>query len=257
MSFAVTPGEIVLKNPLIELIRYKATTRTVHASPILIFPPWINKYYVLDLTPANSMVGWLRDQGFTVYMVSWRSADDETKDFGWDDYLKLGGRAALDFVHAKHKAPVNVAGYCVGGALASILSARLADQNDARMASLTLLAAQTDFSEPGDLGLFIDDASIGGIEQMITDAGGVIDGKSALGLNHSRSGTAKDIAVVPDGRRIFARLTVEENLIPACRRCNGAKSSTDWREWFAAQAWHCPERAARIDGWISRESASP
>jgi len=177
-NIAITPGEVVLKNALIELIRYRATTATVHASPVLIFPPWINKYYVLDLTPANSMVAWLRDQGFTVYMVSWRSADDETKDFGWDDYLKLGGRAALDWIHKRHKAPVNVAGYCVGGALAAILAARLAADNDARMASLTLMAAQTDFSEPGDLGLFIDDKSIGGIEQMITEAGGVMPGEA-------------------------------------------------------------------------------
>lgn len=177
-NIAITPGEVVLKNALIELIRYRATTATVHASPVLIFPPWINKYYVLDLTPANSMVAWLRDQGFTVYMVSWRSADEETKDFGWDDYLKLGGRAALDWIHKKHKAPVNVAGYCVGGALAAILAARLAADNDARMASLTLMAAQTDFSEPGDLGLFIDDKSIGGIEQMITEAGGVMPGEA-------------------------------------------------------------------------------
>jgi len=123
-------------------------------------------------------VAWLRDQGFTVYMVSWRSADSETKDFGWDDYLKFGGRAALDWVHAEHEAPVNVAGYCVGGALASILSARLTRENDPRMGSLTLMAAQTDFSEPGDLGLFIDENSIGGIEQLITEAGGVMPGEA-------------------------------------------------------------------------------
>lgn len=177
-NIAITPGEVVLQNPLIELIRYAPTTEKVHASPVLIFPPWINKYYVLDLTPANSLVAWLRDQGFTVYMVSWRSADDTTKDFGWDEYLKFGARAALDWVNAKHKAPVNVAGYCVGGALASILAARLADENDARMASLTLLAAQTDFSEPGDLGLFIDDNSIGGIESLIKEAGGVMPGEA-------------------------------------------------------------------------------
>ena len=177
-NLAVTPGEVVLKNPLIELIRYHATTETVHRSPVLIFPPWINKYYVLDLTPANSLVAWLRDQGFTAYMVSWRSADEEIKDFGWDDYLKHGGRAALDFVAKAHKAPVNVAGYCVGGALASILAAQLGAENDTRMGSLTLLAAQTDFSEPGDLGLFIDDSSIGGIEQLITEAGGVMPGEA-------------------------------------------------------------------------------
>lgn len=177
-NIAVTPGEVVLKNPLIELIRYHPTTEVVKQSPILIFPPWINKYYVLDLTPKNSLVAWLRDQGFTVYMVSWRSADDETKDFGWDDYLKLGARASLDFVHAEHEAPVNVAGYCVGGALASMLAARLADEKDERLASLTLLAAQTDFSEPGDLGLFIDDSSIGGLEALIAESGGIMPGEA-------------------------------------------------------------------------------
>ncbi|HEY7797611.1 MAG TPA: alpha/beta fold hydrolase, partial [Hyphomonadaceae bacterium] len=178
VSLAVTPGEVVLRNPLIELIRYHPATKTVRQSPVLIFPPWINKYYVLDLTPQNSLVAWLRDQGFTVYMVSWRSADAETKNYNWDDYLKLGGRAALDWVHGKHKAPVNIAGYCVGGALASILAARLAQDGDDRVASLSLLAAQTDFSEPGDLGLFIDDNSISGIAQMIDEAGGVMPGEA-------------------------------------------------------------------------------
>jgi polyhydroxyalkanoate synthase subunit PhaC len=177
-TLAVTPGEVVLKNPLIELIRYFPTTEKVRQGPVLIFPPWINKYYVLDLTPANSLVAWLRDQGFTVYMVSWRSADDETKAFGWDDYYTLGGRAALDYVAKKHKAPVNAAGYCVGGALLSVMAARLAEEGDARLASISLLAAQTDFSEPGDLGLFIDDKSVEGIKQLIDEAGGVMPGEA-------------------------------------------------------------------------------
>jgi polyhydroxyalkanoate synthase len=177
-TLAVTPGEVVLKNPLIELIRYFPTTETVREGPVLIFPPWINKFYVLDLTPANSLVAWLRDQGFTVYMVSWRSADAETKDYAWDDYMKHGGRAALDFVAGAHKSAVNAAGYCVGGALLSILAAQLAEENDDRLGSVSLLAAQTDFSEPGDLGLFIDNSSIGGIEQMIADAGGVMPGEA-------------------------------------------------------------------------------
>lgn len=177
-TLAATPGEVVFKNSLIELIRYFPTTEKVRQSPVLIFPPWINKYYVLDLTPKNSLVAWLRDQGFTVYMVSWRSADDETKEFGWDDYYTLGGRAALDFVARKHKAPVNAAGYCVGGALLSILAARLAEESDTRLASISLLAAQTDFSEPGDLGLFIEEASIAGIEHMIGEAGGVMPGEA-------------------------------------------------------------------------------
>jgi polyhydroxyalkanoate synthase subunit PhaC len=177
-TLATTPGEVVLKNPLIELIRYFPTTEKVRQSPVLIFPPWINKYYVLDLTPANSLVAWLRDQGFTVYMVSWRSADDETKKFDWDDYYKFGGLAALDFAAKEHKAPVNAAGYCVGGALLSILAARLAEEGDQRLASISLLAAQTDFSEPGDLGLFIDDKSVEGIGQMIDEAGGVMPGEA-------------------------------------------------------------------------------
>jgi polyhydroxyalkanoate synthase subunit PhaC len=178
VTLAVTPGEIVFKNALIELIRYHPTTPTVHENPLLIFPPWINKYYVLDLTPKNSLVAWLRDQGFTVYMVSWRSADDETKDFGWDDYLKLGGRAALDWVSKAHKTKVNAAGYCVGGALLSVLAARLAAEGDDRLASISLLAAQTDFTEPGDLGLFIDANSVDGVAALIDEAGGVMPGEA-------------------------------------------------------------------------------
>jgi polyhydroxyalkanoate synthase len=183
-NIAATPGEVVLKNPLIELIRYLPSTDNVRERPLLIFPPWINKYYVLDLTPKNSLVAWLRDQGFTVYMVSWRSADDETKNFDWNDYLKLGGRAALDFVHDAHGAPVNAAGYCVGGALLSVLAARLATEANAatykgeRLASISLLAAQTDFSEPGDLGLFIDTASIDAVAHVIDEAGGVMPGEA-------------------------------------------------------------------------------
>jgi polyhydroxyalkanoate synthase len=177
-DLAVTPGQVVMKNDLIELIRYDAATKTVFETPLLIFPPWINKYYVLDLTAQNSLVGWLRDQGFTVYMASWRSADDVIAGYGWDDYVRLGGDAALDFVSAAHQAPVNVAGYCVGGALASLVSGRLAARGDDRIASLTLLAAQTDFTEPGDLGLFIDDRSIERLKAMISDAGGVMPGEA-------------------------------------------------------------------------------
>jgi polyhydroxyalkanoate synthase len=177
-NIAVTPGEVVMKNALIELIRYLPSSDNVRQRPLLIFPPWINKYYVLDLTPQNSLVAWLRDQGFTVYMVSWRSADDETRNFDWDDYLRLGGRAALDFVHGAHNQPVNAAGYCVGGALLSVLAARMAVAKDDRLASMSLLAAQTDFSEPGDLGLFIDAQSLDGVAGIIDEANGVMPGEA-------------------------------------------------------------------------------
>ncbi|MDZ4762209.1 MAG: alpha/beta fold hydrolase [Alphaproteobacteria bacterium] len=178
VDLAATPGEIVLRNTLIELIRYTPSTPTVRAEPILIFPPWINKYYVLDLRPENSLAAWLRDQGFTVYMVSWRSADAETRDFTWDDYCALGGSAALEWVTAAHKAPVHAAGYCIGGALLAVLAARLAGQSPRLLASISLLAAQTDFSEPGDIGLFIDDSTLGGVEALIAGAGGVMPGEA-------------------------------------------------------------------------------
>jgi polyhydroxyalkanoate synthase subunit PhaC len=178
VDLAATPGEIVLRNDLIELIRYHPTSATVWERPLLILPPWINKYYVLDLGPRNSLAAWLRDQGFTVYMASWRSADETTRDFGWNDYFRLGARAALDWVRSVHDQPVHVAGYCVGGALASMLAARLSEDRETGFASLTLLAAQTDFSDPGDLGLFVDRESLPGLERMIEAAGGVMPGEA-------------------------------------------------------------------------------
>lgn len=177
-NIATTPGEVVFRNKLIELIRYFPSTEEVREVPLLIFPPWINKYYVLDLTPENSLVAWLRDQGVTVYMVSWRSADERISDFDWDDYLKFGGRAALDWVSDAHGGQVNTAGYCIGGALLSVLAARLAQDGDDRISSITLMAAQTDFSEPGDLGLFIDDETLPGVQSVIDEAGGVMPGEA-------------------------------------------------------------------------------
>jgi polyhydroxyalkanoate synthase len=144
----------------------------------LILPPWINKYYVLDLRAENSLAAWLRDQGFTVYMVSWRSADETVKDFGWSDYYRLGASAALDEVRQRTGAAPHLAGYCVGGALAAVLAARLAAQSQEAVASLTLMAAQMDFSEPGDLGLFIDDSTLPYIRRTIEEAGGVMPGEA-------------------------------------------------------------------------------
>lgn len=177
-NLASTPGEVVYRNKLIELIRYHASTDDVREVPLVIFPPWINKFYVLDLTPENSLVGWLRDQGFTVYIVSWRSADQRTRKLDWNDYIELGGRAAIDWVSDAHDSPVNTAGYCIGGALLSVLAARLAQEGDERIASVTLMAAQTDFSESGDLGLFIDDETLPGVQDVIDEAGGLMPGEA-------------------------------------------------------------------------------
>ncbi|MBI1339707.1 class I poly(R)-hydroxyalkanoic acid synthase [bacterium] len=178
VDLAATPGEVAFANELIELIRYLPSREAVYERPLLIFPPWINKFYVLDLRPENSLAAWLRDQGFTVYIVSWRSADREIADFGWEDYMRLGGRTALDWVAWAHGAPVNAAGYCVGGVLLASLAAQLAEENDPRLASLSLLATQTDFSEPGDLGLFVDDEAIATMTALIDQAGGVMPGEA-------------------------------------------------------------------------------
>ncbi|MBU6319642.1 MAG: alpha/beta fold hydrolase [Alphaproteobacteria bacterium] len=179
-NIAVTPGEVVLRNELIELIRYHASTEAVLATPILIFPPWINKYYILDLTPENSLVAWLRDQGFTVYIISWKPADETTRSFDWDDYLRLGARTALGHVAAAHGSPPHAVGYCMGGALLCVLAARLAQEGRTQdhIGSLTLLAAQTDFSDPGDLSLFADEAALRASAELIADSGGVMPGEA-------------------------------------------------------------------------------
>jgi polyhydroxyalkanoate synthase len=194
---AVTPGKVVFRNRLIELIRYDAQTAYVHPEPVLIIPSWIMKYYILDLSPHNSMARYLVKQGHTVYMLSWRNPDASDQDLTMDDYLRLGVLDALRAVAATANGatPVHAAGYCLGGTLLAIAAAGLARPEGLSgtadlppLATLTLLAAQTDFSEPGELGLFIDESQIGFLNN-ITRGKGYLTGEQMAGsfqFLHSR-----------------------------------------------------------------------
>ena len=188
---ATTPGKVIFRNELFELLQYSPTTETAYEIPLLIFPPWINKFYILDLQPKNSFVKWAVERGYTVFVVSWVNPDPSLAERDFEDYMSTGVFAALDAVQkATGQRQVNAIGYCIAGTLLAATLAYIAGsgENQDRIKSVTFLAAQVDFSEAGDLLVFVDDEQLAAMEQQMRAAGGVLEGsKMAMTFNMLRA----------------------------------------------------------------------
>lgn len=177
VNVAVTPGKVVFQNDLIQLIQYEPTTEQQHATPLLIIPPWINKYYILDLREKNSMMKWLTDQGYTTFVVSWVNPDERHADKRFDDYMIEGAIGAIEAVKkACMVKEIHATGYCIGGTLLAATLAYLKEKGDNSVKTTTLMTALTDFKEVGDIRVFIDEEQVEGLEKKMDESGGFLEG---------------------------------------------------------------------------------
>ncbi|MDX9988297.1 class I poly(R)-hydroxyalkanoic acid synthase [Thiothrix unzii] len=179
-NVAVTPGKVVFQNKMFQLIQYTPSTEKVLKRPLLIVPPWINKFYILDLQPKNSMLKWLVDQGHTVYVMSWVNPDETYVDTGFEDYIHAVINAMDAVQYDSGESELNMIGYCIGGTLLSSTLAYLKHQGDTRVKSATFFTTMLDFSEPGELGVFIDEAQISTLETQMQEQG-YMDGSTMSG----------------------------------------------------------------------------
>jgi polyhydroxyalkanoate synthase len=188
VNMATTPGKVIFQNELMQLIQYTPATQNVLRTPLLIIPPWINKFYILDLKPEKSFIKWCVDQGITVFVISWVNPDRSLGAKTWEDYMKAGPLAAMDAIErVTGEMRVHTMGYCVGGTLLATTLAWLAEKRRVRVTSATFLAAQVDFSHAGDLLVFVDEEQISAIERDM-QATGVLEGsKMAMAFNMLRS----------------------------------------------------------------------
>jgi poly[(R)-3-hydroxyalkanoate] polymerase subunit PhaC len=187
-NLATTPGKVVFQNELMQLIQYAPSTPTVFRAPLLIVPPWINKFYVLDLTPEKSFIKWCVDQGLTVFCISWANPDAKLAQKTFEDYLREGPLAALDAIkQATGEDKVHAVGYCVGGTLLAITLAAMAARSDDRIMSATLFAAQVDFTHAGDLKVFVDENQVEALEQRMAERGYLESRTMATVFNFLRS----------------------------------------------------------------------
>ncbi len=189
VNVATTPGKVIFQNEIMQVIQYDPMTEMTAKRPLLIFPPWINKFYILDLQPGNSFIRWMIEQGRTVFVVSWVNPGPELRDKTFEDYIKQGCFEALDVVRrATGEEEVDAIGYCIGGTMLATALALMAKRGDRRIRSATFFTAQADFKESGDLLLFVDDEQLDAIEKQMDAAGGVLEGRAmATTFNMLRS----------------------------------------------------------------------